>query len=253
MVKKLPRHISRLLFLLAFFLVIALVAKSFLIDPSFYEYGHYRADAVPELAAAEPVYKGSAFCLECHEQRKTDWSVGAHAVVQCEVCHGNYLGCPENGPAMLPGNTISLCTMCHEAMPARPAAHPQVVLAEHPFPDEEKPQCRTCHNPHSPTVEELLDDEPGSVVAAETVPEPPAAAEKCLRCHGKQGQGRRNNPPLAGLKAVEFTEMMDQYRSGASDSKVMTRYAKALTDEDIAALARYYEGLSVALPEPPPE
>jgi len=154
---------------------------------------------------------------------------------------------------MIPDNTISLCTMCHEAMPARPATQPQVVLAEHPFPDEEKPQCKTCHNPHSPTVDELRDVEPGAVVVAEAGLQPPAAAEKCLRCHGKLGQGRRNNPPLAGLKAVDFTEMMNQFRSGASDSKVMIRYAKALSDEDIAALASYYESLSAPLPEPPPE
>lgn len=253
MVKKLPKHISRLLLLLSLFLVAALVARSFLIDPSFYQYGHFRADAVPELAAAEPVYKGSGFCIECHEQRKTDWSVGAHAVVQCEVCHGKYLGCPDNSKAMLPADTIRLCTMCHEAMPARPAQQPQVVLAEHPFPDEEKPECKTCHNPHSPTVEELLEPGPDAVVAAEALAEPPAAASKCLKCHGKMGQGRRNNPPLAGLSAGKFIELMNQFKAGLGDNKTMIRYAKALSDEEIAALARYYESLPAPLPEPPPE
>jgi cytochrome c553 len=253
MAEKLPKHISRLLFLLGLFLVVALVARFFLIDPSFYEYGHFRADAVPELAAAEPVYRGSGFCVECHEQRKADWFVGAHAVVQCEVCHGNYLGCPENGKAMLPGDTIGLCTMCHVAMPSRPARQPQVVLAEHPFADEEKPECKTCHNPHSPTVEELTEEPTDKDVTAPVEVEPPTAAEKCLRCHGNKGQGRRKNPPIAGMASARFIELMNAYRSGDAESKVMIRYASDLTDEDIAALARYYENLPAPPPEPPPE
>jgi len=234
------------------FSLLAIAAKFYLTDPSYYKYGTYRADAVSELAAGEPVYKGSAFCVGCHEQRKTDWSGGTHVVVQCEVCHGAYLGCPENGKAMLPADTIGLCTMCHEAMPARPASQPQVVLAEHPFPDEEKPQCKTCHNPHTPTVVELLAQEPGADTQADIV-ESPATAAKCLKCHGKQGQGRRNNPPLAGLEAAVFIEMMNNYRSGAAESKTMARYAKSLSDEEITELARYYEGLPVTTSEPPPE
>jgi predicted CXXCH cytochrome family protein len=253
MIKKLPKHIARLLFLLSFFLILALVAKSFLTDPSFYKYGHYRADAIPELAAGEPVYKGSAFCLGCHEQRAADWQIGTHAVVQCEVCHGPYRGCPENGKAMLPADTIRLCSTCHEAMPSRPARQPQIVLAEHPFPDVEKPQCKTCHNPHSPTVEELLEEASVAVAGTEAIVAPPAAAAKCLKCHGKQGQGRRNNPPLAGLNSAAFIEMMNQFKSGATDSKTMARYAKSLSDEEIAELARHYEGLPVTTPEPPHE
>lgn len=252
MFKKPPKHISRLLLILGSLLVVAYIAKTLLTDPSFYKYGHFRADSVTELAAGEPVYKGSEFCVDCHEQRKSDWQKGAHIKVQCEVCHGVYQGCPENGKAMLPPDTIELCTMCHLAMPSRPAQHPQIVLAEHPFADEEKPQCKTCHNPHAPTVEELLEPEPGAVASEPSV-QPPASAEKCLRCHGQQGQGRRNNPPIAGLEASVFIELMNKYKAGEGGSKTMTRFAKALSDEDIAALAEYYEKLPAPLPESPPE
>ena len=249
MITKLPKHINRLIFILGFFLLVALLAKAFLTDPSFYKYGHYRADAIPELAAGEAVYKGSAFCLGCHEQRAADWQTGTHAVVQCEVCHGPYQGCPENSKAMIPSDTIRLCSTCHEAMPSRPASHPQIVFAEHPFPDEEKPQCKTCHNPHTPTVVELLAEAP----VEDTAVEPPTAASKCLKCHGQQGQGRRKNPPIAGLQAAVFIEMMNQYKAGAGESKTMIRYAKSLTDEEIEELAQYYERLPAPLPEPQPE
>ncbi len=244
MPKKLPKHIVRLLILLVFFLLAAFAAKTWLTDPSFYKYGHYRADAIPELAAGEPVYKGAAFCLGCHDEREADWSNGVHVVVQYEVCHGTYLGCPENGKAMIPVDTVRLCTTCHEAMPARPAQQPQIVLAEHPFPGEENEKCQTCHDPHSPTVEELLAE---ADTQADTKVELPsnltAAISKCLKCHGKQGQGRRKNPPLAGMDSAVFIEQMKKFRSGAGDSKKMTKYAKPLNDEEIVELARYYESL----------
>ena len=252
MSRHLPKHIVRLLFLLAFLMLLALVAKTFLTDPSFYEYGHYRADAVPELAAGEPVYKGSVYCLGCHEQRKADWSIGAHVVVQCEVCHGtnrevclnpNQEGL-ENTGTTTPTNTIRLCTTCHLALPARPAGQPQIVLGQHPFQDEETPQCYTCHKPHSPSNKEPLVEEGGRTV---TVTEPPAklsaAISKCAKCHGKQGQGRNKTPALAGMQADVFIEQMNNFKSGAIESKRMAKYAKALSDDEIAELAHYYEGL----------
>jgi len=41
---------------------------------------------------------------------------------------------------------------------------------------------------------------------------------------------------------------MQMYRSGAGDSKIMTRFAKALSDEEIAELAEYYQSLPAAHP-----
>ena len=254
MSKKLPKHIVRLLILLVFFLLLAFAAKLWLTDPSFYKYGHYRADAIPELAAGEPRYKGSAYCLGCHDERKADWSNGFHAVIQCEACHGADLGCPENGKAMIPVDTVRLCTTCHEAMPARPAQQPQIVLAEHPFPGEENEKCQTCHDPHSPTVEELLAGaETRADTQADAKAELPSDLPAALKCHGKQGQGRRKNPPLAGMDSAVFIEQMNKFRSGAGESKKMTKYAKPLSDEEIVELARYFEGLPAKIPEEPPE
>lgn len=257
MPNKLPKHIVRLLTLLGFFLLLAFAAKTYLTDPSFYKYGHYRADAIPELAAGEPIYKGAKFCLECHDERKSDWSNGTHVVVQCEVCHGTYRGCPENGKAMIPVDTVRLCLTCHEAMPARPAQQPQIVLAEHPFPDEESTECQTCHDPHAPTVEELayktLTADTQADRKFELPSDLPAVASKCAKCHGKQGQGRRKNPPIAGMQSADFIQQMNKFKSGAGENKKMIKYAKQLSDEEIAELARYYEGLPVVIPEKPSE
>jgi len=255
MLKNLPKHIVRLLLLLVFLLILALAAKSYLTDPSFYEYGHYRADAVPELAAGEPVYKGSVYCLGCHEQRRADWSIGAHVVVQCEVCHGtNREVCLNPGhesdeisQSTIPTDTIRLCTTCHLALPARPEKQPQIVLGQHPFPDEETPQCYTCHNPHSPSNKEPPAEEGARSLA---ITEPPAdlseAVSKCAKCHGKQGQGRNKTPALAGMDAAVFIERMNNFKSGASKNKTMIKFASRLSDEEIAELARYYESLPVS-------
>ena len=258
MINKLPKHIVRLLLVLGFALLVALVAKAYLTDPSFYKYGHYRADSVPELASGEPVYKGFEYCLGCHEQRKADWSIGAHVAVQCEVCHGtNREVClnpnqkhPESPKTIIPADTIRLCTTCHLSLPARPAEQPQIILGQHPFPDEETPQCYTCHNPHSPSNKEPPTEEGDRTL---TVTEPPAglleAVSKCAKRHGKQGQGRNKTPALAGMEATAFIELMNNYKSGNSESKTMIKFASRLSDEEIADLARYYENL----PVPPPD
>jgi len=252
MANKMPKHIVRLLLLLSGFLIVAYAAIVFLTDPSFYEYGHYRADAVPELAAGTPVFKGSASCRECHEQRNADWSGSAHKNVQCEVCHGTDQECPDLEGARIPKDTIRLCTTCHEAMPARPASQPQIVPGEHPFDDGQIMQCMECHNPHAPGPV-LREEEPLAAAPAGDVAEPavvmPPGASKCGKCHGKQGEGLKKNPALAGMESSVFMEKMQMYRSGAGDSKIMTRFAQALSDEEMAELAAYYAGL----PPPPPK
>jgi len=248
-----PKHIINLLVLLGGFLLLALVAKIYLTDPSYYKYGTYRADAVSELAAATPLYRGSAYWLECHPERQADWPTGAHRTVQCEVCHGTAPQCPEDGIQPKPVDIIRLCTTCHLAMPARPARQPQIVLGDHPYPGEETPPCNTCHDPHAP--QEWVpgatdaDLEPQGVVTADSVERVPGAVSKCAKCHGKQGQGLKRNPALAGLEAAVFIERMNLYISGALESKAMAKFARALSTEEIAELAVYYENLPANLPE----
>ena len=249
MLKKLPRHIVNLLLLLSFFLLLAFAAKLYLTDPSFYKYGHFRADAIPELAAGEPLYKGVAYCLECHDEREDDWSSGAHVTVKCEVCHGTDRGHPDNGKTMIPADKIRLCTTCHEEMPARPAQQPQIVVAGHPFPDEQTDECHTCHDPHAPQNDDSIAIAPDTEILAEASAGPTIdqleAVRKCAKCHGKKGEGRRKNPALAGLEVAIFIERMNMYISGERDNKKMAKAARLLSSEEIEELARYYESLPV--------
>ena len=93
MPRKMPKHIFNLLILLGGFILLAFAAKIYLTDPSYYKFGYYRADAVPEISRRNACIPGySAYCQTCHEERLVDWSTGAHSTVQCEVCHGHKPG-----------------------------------------------------------------------------------------------------------------------------------------------------------------
>jgi cytochrome c553 len=248
-----PRHIINLLVLLASVLLVALAGKAYFTDSSFYRFGHYRADAVPELAAGEPLFRGAAYCVDCHAERQAAATLGAHRTVQCEVCHGADREHPDGGSIQVPADTIRLCSTCHEAMPARPARQPQIVLGEHPFPGEETPPCQSCHDPHSPGDMEPDAGTPTGPALTATAGAAgagvPAAASKCANCHGASGEGVKQNPALAGLESAVFIERMNEYRSGAREHKLMAKMANSLSDAEIAELAGYYEGLAAIAPE----
>ena len=160
-------------------------------------YGHYRGNAVADIASDKPKFQGSASCAPCHAAQSTEWSSGVHhnvalgKAVQCEVCHGpggsrDVKGMfenvstgnvhPNNLKMAVPTDTAKLCTLCHEQMTGRPAQQPQIIVATHAG----TLQCTTCHNPHSPMTIA------GSVVAGATAGDAAAgktAATVCAGCH----------------------------------------------------------------------
>lgn len=70
-----------------------------------------------------------------------------------------------------------------------------------------------------------------------------AKAKACASCHGANGEGKKKNPPLAGMDQAKFVKAMQDYASGARDNKTMARTAKKLSEADIANLAAYYSSL----------
>ena len=51
------------------------------------------------------------------------------------------------------------------------------------------------------------------------------------------------------MESAVFIERMNLYRSGERESKKMTKYAKRLSEEELAELAEYYESLPAKSPE----
>jgi len=245
-----PAHIFRLLLLLATFLILAVIARHYVLDPSYYQFGDYRGDAVIEEAAGAPQFRGPAYCQMCHVERHTEWSAGVHVNVKCEVCHGAAREHPADGPLPKPDDTIKLCTACHEAMPGRPAAQPQIVVAEHPVKHDGALPCLTCHNPHSPKI-----GGQETPVAAEAAVTPEAAAPAqlsprlvvltapCTPCHGADGRNSAMSAALAGSESTVLIRQLQEYRSGALQQPVMNAVTKSLSDEDITDLAEHYASL----------
>lgn len=244
-----PAHIVRLLVLLATFLILAVVARNYVLDPSYYRFGHYRGDAVIEETAHEPQFRGAAYCQACHAERHAEWTAGVHRTVKCEVCHGAAREHPADGPLPIPADTIKLCTLCHEAMPGRPATQPQIVIAEHPVKHDGALQCLTCHNPHSPKLGGP--QEPVKVAAVATPSPPPAPMSArlkklttpCTPCHGADGRNSAMAAALAGRDSAGLAQKLQAYRSGALQSPVMNAVTKTLSDEDIADLAEHFSSL----------
>ena len=244
-----PAHIVRLLLLLVSVLVLAVIGRGFMVDPSYYQFGNYRGDAVIEIAADEPKIQGSETCNACHGERHGQWSAGSHKTVQCEVCHGPAESHPESGPLPIPEDPVRLCSICHEKMPGRPAAQPQVVIEDHAMGDAGIEPCINCHNPHSPGFDVADTSEPAKQQAAPAIDEALAGLlDKCGRCHGDQGQGKGKIAALAGNDRQVLEQQLNAYRSGAIEHRMMNAATKSLSDAEIAALAEYYSTLPAASP-----
>jgi predicted CXXCH cytochrome family protein len=235
-----PKHIVRLIVLLAGGLALGLTAKWYFTAPSFYEYGHYRADSVAEIASQEPAFKTAGYCQSCHSERHAQWSANNHKSIACETCHGAAQGHPEKGKLPIPADARKLCTLCHERMAERPRTQPQIVSAQHGTGQ----QCIVCHNPHAPKLAVAA-----ALVAGDAAAGGRRHAQSCAGCHGANGISPNDTwPNLAGQNAVYLARILAAYKSGAQTDVMMSPVAKTLSDTEIQDLAAYYAGLSCKAP-----
>jgi hypothetical protein len=141
-------HLFRLAGLFAGGTALFLIARAILVPPGFGDYGHYRSGALLDNRQRTPVFAGRAACADCHGDAVAALAAAAHARIGCETCHGPLAAHAEDPGALEPAiaDVTRLCSDCHAAQPARPAAHPQVDVAAH----AEGSACTDCHEPHAP-------------------------------------------------------------------------------------------------------
>ena len=127
-----------------------LVVRGFLVPKSFGQYGHYRGNALREIAARPIHYAGHESCETCHADVLEKKKGGRHTRVNCEACHGPLAKHADDPTSEQPGklDTAVLCARCHEANAAKPKSFPQVATADH----STGLPCDTCHQPHSPAI-----------------------------------------------------------------------------------------------------
>ena len=69
-----------------------------------------------------------------------------------------------------------------------------------------------------------------------------AMAWQCAPCHGTNGQEfEESMPPIAAMPAEQFTKAMLDFRQGDRPATIMDRVAKGFTDEEIRAMASWFE------------
>lgn len=236
-----PKHIVRLIILLVAGVAIGLIARWYFTDPSYYRYGYYRADSVPELAGQEPAFQTPRYCQSCHTERHAQWSANSHKTVTCETCHGAAQGHPQKQAKLpIPADARKLCSLCHERMAERPRTQPQVEVAQHAG----NQQCVVCHNPHAPKLAGVVAKVAGDVAAGSK-----KHAASCASCHGAEGISPNDTwPNLAGQNAAYLVRILAAYKSGDQTDVMMSPVAKTLSDADIQDLAAYYAGLSCKAP-----
>jgi len=70
------------------------------------------------------------------------------------------------------------------------------------------------------------------------------ATTACIACHGQNGISLSPTwPTLAGQHEDYLSHALNQYRDGTRKDPVMSPVAAALSDDDVALLAKYYAGL----------
>ncbi len=142
-------HLFRLAAVFMVGTLVFLGMRAFLVPKSFGQYGHYRGNAITEIAARPVNFAGHQTCESCHSDVLDKKKDGRHARVNCEACHGplaKHADDPSVQPTKL--DAAVLCVRCHEANAAKPKGFPQVASADH----SAGLPCDTCHQPHSPAI-----------------------------------------------------------------------------------------------------
>jgi cytochrome c553 len=70
-------------------------------------------------------------------------------------------------------------------------------------------------------------------------------AWSCASCHGAAGEGNLTTPRLAGQPADYLKKQLHDFASGLRANESMALVARALTDDDMDKLARYYAGIQL--------
>lgn len=141
-------HVLRvaLVFLLA--IGVFLIWRAWMVPKDFGVYGHFRANALTEVAALPVVYAGQAQCVTCHTDLPEMRKGGKHERIACEACHGP-LGQHARGEtdvSPLRPSTRGVCLTCHTSRVGMPAAFPKIVVKEH----SDAGPCTECHKAHNP-------------------------------------------------------------------------------------------------------
>ena len=88
----------------------------------------------------------------------------------------------------------------------------------------------------------------GQTIARQGIPQKGVPA--CIACHGPLGEGSAAGPRLAGQNVMYIKNQFEAFANGTRQtilSAAMQPVVSGLTDDDIEAVAYYYESVQEAL------
>jgi transcription elongation factor Elf1 len=153
-------HLIRLVVVVVLGVAAFVLLRAAVVPPSFGQYGHYRGDAIAEIAARPIAFAGHETCEACHTEVVDQKKQGKHVVIACEACHGALAKHADDPASVKPPklDTAVVCARCHEANSAKPKGFPQVATADH----SGGIACDTCHRPHRPKIEDQAAAKPAT-------------------------------------------------------------------------------------------
>lgn len=154
------KHVLRPLWVALAVIAVVLVARQFLVPADFgvhgrnFTYGFYRLGNVEEWKAFPVKYQGQSRCAKCHTENSAEIAASKHANIECENCHGPGVNHPKQVKKLPINGSRDLCLRCHQFLP-----YPSSLRSELPGIDGAKhmrrSECRKCHNPHHPDLEDM--------------------------------------------------------------------------------------------------
>jgi hypothetical protein len=177
-----PRQLVGIAVIFAVIIVAFIVGRMLFVPASFGKYGHYRADAVDEIASRSIRYAGYGACTTCHSSIYQSLANSNHKSISCESCHGpaaRHVTSPGEVKPMVPRDREH-CLLCHDFNPTRPTGFPQVIAKNH----NPGLQCIVCHKPHNPLLPQAISECSAchrTIVSQKSVSH--HASLKCTTCH----------------------------------------------------------------------
>jgi hypothetical protein len=153
---KIPRQIISLAIIFAIAIAAFVIGRMLFVPRSFGKYGHYRGNALDEIASQKINYAGYQVCTNCHSNIYNSLTKSNHKGVSCETCHGpaaKHTGSPGEYKPIVPREREH-CQLCHAFNPSRPTGFPQIIAETH----NPGKACMACHEPHNPLVPQVISE-----------------------------------------------------------------------------------------------
>ncbi len=152
-------HVLRPLWLAIAVVAAVLIAREFLVPEDFgvhgdsFTYNFYRLGNVQEWKDFQVKYQGRERCARCHEEQSENNAASMHAIIQCENCHGPGVDHPKKIKKLLIDGSRELCLRCHQKL-AYPSSQRSALPGIDGETHKKKKECRKCHDPHLPDLED---------------------------------------------------------------------------------------------------